>query len=393
MRKILLILMISFIVVLTACEDKDSNQELPNIEDFDEMELTLGEKFDFLSNLDLDNVYGSGFSINQYLKGNVDYTSYSEYGNDFGEGYSYYINEDSSATLNFDYDTSVFVDIKENLNDFLIYGAIDKLSIDGTTEESSEVRDSLEDTETNTDNYTMEFILDDSLFFVLENDAYFNLNGLMKVTENGDDSLDETFDNIKEKVENIFKLEEYQEFKSSLDEVLDIFGSFDDEMPDLDEFDELSELNDLVKVYKKGNEHIINLSLKTSMVHNYIDLIADQIVFIFNFNDDDFYQFEEMVQNIKDSIKKMDFDFNIYVKNNRFSKVSFDAKLTINNLDLEIDQSDEDRIDFQSLHLSLFVERFGFIVDFNATRPTLPSAGALLEYEVVDEPSYGGIFN
>ncbi|MFA5692987.1 MAG: hypothetical protein WC907_05160 [Acholeplasmataceae bacterium] len=394
MRKILLILMVSFLTLLVACEDMDNNHELPNIDDFSEMELTLGEKVDFFVNLDLDNTYENGFSFNQYFKGNLDFNTSSRQEYDYGDEFSYYRSEDATATLNFDYDTVLYVDIKDSLDDFLIYAAINKLMLSGLVENSyEEYHDFDEETHQENGKHTIDLNLNDSFFLILENDAYFKLNGVMKVSDDDNNIVDETFDNVKEKVEGVFQLEEYQDFKEGLDDAFDMFGGFDEEMPDFDDLEDLGEFNDLVKVYKKGNEHIINMKLTTSAVHSYIDLVADQFAGFFINDMDDFEEFETMIQNIKNSIKKMEFDFNIYVKDNRLSKVSFDVKLTVDNLDFEFDQSDEYREDYYSLEGSFKLEKFGFVVDFNATSPNLPTAAELAVYEVVDEPSFGGLFN
>ena len=228
--------------------------EIPNIDDFDEVELSLSEKVDFLADLDLSNVSSGAFSYNAYFKGDLDI--------DFINNNDYFYETNNSRNKikgNFDFDSTIYATAGETINDIVLYAELSKLVAKLDVLNESEVINDDEPYYNSSykEENNIDISINNSFVLVLGDNAYFRLNGSVNVEAdyNGETETNElSFDNIKERMENLpINNEGYDELKEELDNLTSMYEDMFNEIPDLTEFEEmLEDLNNLVTIYKKA---------------------------------------------------------------------------------------------------------------------------------------------
>ncbi len=393
MKKIFMLMIFVVVVLLTACTDTGGGDEIPNIDDFDEVELSLSEKVDFLADLDLSNVSSGAFSYNAYFKGDLDI--------DFINNNDYFYETNNSRNKikgNFDFDSTIYATAGETINDIVLYAELSKLVAKLDVLNESEVINDDEPYYNSSykEENNIDISINNSFVLVLGDNAYFRLNGSVNVEAdyNGETETNElSFDNIKERMENLpINNEGYDELKEELDNLTSMYEDMFNEIPDLTEFEEmLEDLNNLVTIYKKGDVHIIELKIDVDKLLTAIDETLG--MFIGVEEGEVSVIFTEMMDLLTEHLKTFDFEVKIEVHNNKVTKLGFDFKMELTNIEYSYEDDDFDVLNQVNFSAKVKIDRLGFLIDFNPKAPSYPSQDDLNNYELVDEPSFGDLFN
>ena len=184
----------------------------------------------------------------------------------------------------------------------------------------------------------------------------------------------------------------YDELKEELDNLTSMYEDMFNEIPDLTEFEEmLEDLNNLVTIYKKGDVHIIELKIDVDKLLTAIDETLG--MFIGVEEGEVSVIFTEMMDLLTEHLKTFDFEVKIEVHNNKVTKLGFDFKMELTNIEYSYEDDDFDVLNQVNFSAKVKIDRLGFLIDFNPKAPSYPSQDDLNNYELVDEPSFGDLFN
>lgn len=394
MKKIWLLLIVLSLVVLAGCSVPSN--ELPPLDDEHKVEMSLEDKVVFLQSVSMDEMDDANFKFQQFAK--VDFAYSAELEQSVAGVDAHY---EMDGLVNLDIDQVSFISLGSSHEDSFIYIGLDKAhfhmdinnheTFDGDTANK------------NVDDIDATVNFNGAYAYLNHEGMHFNLDGSVvanQLIKEGEvvideQSINETFDNIQEKViTQTFDEALYLEIKSMLDEMKTML-EMDltlDEMTEMDE-EMVTFIDEMVTVYSEGTTHTIRLHLTKEMMNEMIDLAFESYV---EYAATNLEQMSEIKQTIKNALQSFDLDFRIEVVGEALgtktlSKILFNVSGKFQGFTLDMSQMGEDMLPVV-VQFGIDISRFGFIIDFDADLIELPTEDELDNFEVVEVPSFVEIF-
>ncbi len=390
MKKVILICFSMLLVLILAACEGGSNNPLPSIEGLDVVELSLIEKYEFLQSIDYGAFNQGGISINQFAE--IDFAMESE--SNYSLQTDFFTKEEQfiqRGSIGLDYESNTYGFLGDSAASTIFYANIDHAIFNfGSYNYSSVSYDDSDAIESEVEQNASVNITN-SFFLLLNKIAYIQSNGSSssESINNGDvaSSTSSDYDMLKEKSEDeVFTTEMYDEIKSYFEQLESISDELPEELPTEIELSEaLQELNDMVTVYQSGDVYTIRFYITKAMVDSLIDKAFTELLLLAEeANEAAIAEMENLRDLIKTSFKSFEFDYRIEVEDQKITRILFFVSGEFTGF--QLNQPD----DSGHLKLDIKIERLGFVIDFNANQPTLPTSAYLADFEPVTTPSIFG---
>ncbi|HLT00206.1 MAG TPA: hypothetical protein VK005_01800 [Acholeplasma sp.] len=372
MKKIILVLTMVFTLLLVACEQQDFVNPLPELDNSDELELTLTQKYDFLKDVDFNGVNYDEILLEQFAKFELNYEL------DTNVEYPPYKNKSHLETnIYFDYDAKSYIKLGDNVSETIIYLLLDKLEVKANYLTDSET--TIDTTITNHQAIDLDIDFSDTYLLMKNQNIYAQTNGFFKLVVDLQGEINTTekvFDMVKEKptTENVFTQNEYQILKDLFDSFMAYDFTLPEELPTDSSYDELlSEFDQMIKVYQQGDLYTVRVLIDKAMVDELIDQQFDSIIlgYQIEYSEEEKQQIEEAKTILKAALQAFEFDFRFEVRNNKVKRILGSLTGQIGPTEYSIPDLEEGNYGIYKGMIKL--EKFGFIIDLDPVAPSMPT--------------------
>ena len=397
MKKTLSLLLVVVLFTLVGCTTP--NNQLPELKESDKVDMTAEQKADFLRTVvELTADETSNFRLDTFL--DLEFAMTSDMDMNF-DGMT--MESEQTITLDVDYDATNYVELGDTAEDTYLYSKFNSFELDFFSDIYASTQFGEESfVEDNTQ--TVQFSLTDTYFLSRSDYAYFYLNGSASIeTKTGDQIVDtqtesKTFNNLKEKtLEGRISQEMYTQLMESILAVQEsITFESDLDLTEEEKAEVLEAIDSYVNIYSSGTTHTVQLLITTQKVSELIDQLFDTLEAELT-EMTDLSNLATLKTSIKAAFKSFNFDFRIILEGEldgvkKLSKVEMIISGEFSGFTLNAADFGETEIPML-IQLTVKLERFGFTLDFDADKLTLPTDSELETFTLVEEPSFTDIFS